>query len=80
MRNNGVTTSTQIPNKAADTTTNAMEITYIEDETGEDDRDEKKEGSKDKKMGTQHEGADEKKKNDRSYIDAIKERLIPVAS
>eukprot|EP00957_Ditylum_brightwellii_P058515 4437204-Ditylum_brightwellii.AAC.1 len=58
-----------------------MEITYIEDKTGEDDRDEKKKGSKDKEMGKQHEGEDGKnKKNDRSYIDAIKERLIPVAS
>eukprot|EP00957_Ditylum_brightwellii_P138931 10590142-Ditylum_brightwellii.AAC.1 len=36
--------STQIPNKAADTTTNTMDITYIEEETGEDDWDEKKEG------------------------------------
>eukprot|EP00957_Ditylum_brightwellii_P023901 1802196-Ditylum_brightwellii.AAC.1 len=37
----GVKSSTQIPNKAADTTTNATEITYIEDETEEEDRDEK---------------------------------------
>eukprot|EP00957_Ditylum_brightwellii_P175149 13334977-Ditylum_brightwellii.AAC.1 len=58
-----------------------MEMTYIEDETGEDDGDKKKEGIKDKEMGKQHEGEDGKnKKNDRSCIDTIKERLIPIAS
>eukprot|EP00957_Ditylum_brightwellii_P055534 4208456-Ditylum_brightwellii.AAC.1 len=73
-------TNTKIPNNTTGTTINDMEITNIEDKTGEDDGDKTKEGRKDKDMEKQNEGEDGKNKNnDKSYIDAIKKILTQMA-